>query len=164
MEPSSVKPWYTKLRYIVPLGALVLIIGAAALGGNSATNSAQVTQTANVLNAAQSATIASTTSAPVQLQEATTTSTNTQAATQAQPAVNTASVQQQTQAQAPASSDLSNDNHYSNISGESVHSPAYSNDNAIPAGASAQCGDGTYSFSQHRSGTCSHHGGVATWY
>lgn len=32
-----------------------------------------------------------------------------------------------------------------------------------PPGATAQCKDGTYSFSQTRSGTCSHHGGVATW-
>lgn len=29
------------------------------------------------------------------------------------------------------------------------------------AGVSAQCRDGTYSFSQSRRGTCSHHGGVA---
>jgi hypothetical protein len=32
-----------------------------------------------------------------------------------------------------------------------------------PPGATAVCKDGTYSFSQTRSGTCSHHGGVATW-
>src|SRR5947207_10880315 len=32
-----------------------------------------------------------------------------------------------------------------------------------PAGATAHCNDGTYSYSQHRSGTCSHHGGVAQW-
>ena len=32
-----------------------------------------------------------------------------------------------------------------------------------PPGATAQCKDGTYSFSQTRSGTCSHHGGVAVW-
>ena len=32
-----------------------------------------------------------------------------------------------------------------------------------PPGATAQCNDGTYSFSQHHSGTCSHHGGVAQW-
>jgi Protein of unknown function (DUF3761) len=32
---------------------------------------------------------------------------------------------------------------------------------AAPPGATAQCRDGTYSYSQHRSGTCSHHGGVA---
>jgi len=56
---------------------------------------------------------------------------------------------------------LSNDNYYINSSGVQVHSPAYSN--TIPAGASAQCRDGTYSFSQSRRGTCSHHGGVAQW-
>lgn len=32
-----------------------------------------------------------------------------------------------------------------------------------PPGATALCRDGTYSFSQHRSGTCSYHGGVARW-
>ncbi|MGA5565442.1 DUF3761 domain-containing protein [Streptomyces platensis] len=32
-----------------------------------------------------------------------------------------------------------------------------------PAGASAQCNDGTYSYSAHRRGTCSHHHGVAFW-
>lgn len=32
-----------------------------------------------------------------------------------------------------------------------------------PRGASALCKDGTYSFSQSRRGTCSHHGGVAQW-
>jgi uncharacterized protein DUF3761 len=34
---------------------------------------------------------------------------------------------------------------------------------SVPAGATARCRDGTYSFSRHRSGTCSHHGGVAAW-
>jgi len=32
-----------------------------------------------------------------------------------------------------------------------------------PQGATAQCRDGTFSFSKTRSGTCSHHGGVARW-
>jgi len=59
-------------------------------------------------------------------------------------------------------STLSNDDYYTNVDGNKVHSPAYSD--SIPAGASARCRDGTYSFSQHRSGTCSHHGGVSTWY
>lgn len=57
---------------------------------------------------------------------------------------------------------LSNDNYYTNADGEEVHSPAYS-DYGVPAGASAQCRDGTYSFSQNRRGTCSGHGGVASW-
>lgn len=33
-----------------------------------------------------------------------------------------------------------------------------------PAGATALCRDGSVSYSAHRSGTCSHHGGVAQWY
>ena len=32
-----------------------------------------------------------------------------------------------------------------------------------PAGATARCGDGSYSVSANRRGTCSHHGGVAQW-
>ena len=32
-----------------------------------------------------------------------------------------------------------------------------------PPGATAQCRDGSYSFSKNRSGTCSHHGGLARW-
>ena len=32
-----------------------------------------------------------------------------------------------------------------------------------PKGATAKCKDGTYSMSQHHSGTCSHHGGVSDW-
>lgn len=61
----------------------------------------------------------------------------------------------------PSIPSLSNDNYYTNARGNEIHSPAYSN--SLPSGASAECLDGTYSFSQSRSGTCSHHGGVATW-
>lgn len=57
---------------------------------------------------------------------------------------------------------LSNDRHYTNSNGQRIHSPAYSS-GGTPAGATAQCRDGTYSFSQHHSGTCSHHGGVGGW-
>ena len=34
---------------------------------------------------------------------------------------------------------------------------------APPIGATARCTDGTYSYSQSHSGSCSHHGGVAKW-
>lgn len=34
---------------------------------------------------------------------------------------------------------------------------------SVPRGATARCRDGTYSYSQHHRGTCSHHGGVAEW-
>lgn len=57
--------------------------------------------------------------------------------------------------------DLSNNNTYINVDGNEVHSPAYAS--SVPSGASAICGDGTYSFSQNRRGTCSHHGGVSEW-
>lgn len=50
---------------------------------------------------------------------------------------------------------------YVNVDGNCVHRPTTAA--TAPAGATAQCVDGTYSFSQHRQGTCSHHGGVATW-
>jgi uncharacterized protein YabE (DUF348 family) len=50
---------------------------------------------------------------------------------------------------------------YVNYAGNTVCSPYQST--SAPAGATARCVDGTYSFSQSRSGTCSHHGGVAAW-
>lgn len=50
---------------------------------------------------------------------------------------------------------------YQNSNGQTVKGPE--NCSAAPQGASAQCRDGTYSFSRSRRGTCSHHGGVAKW-
>ena len=52
---------------------------------------------------------------------------------------------------------------YINVDGEFVTSPTRTADGQPPPGASAQCQDGTYSFSKHRRGTCSWHGGVARW-
>lgn len=34
---------------------------------------------------------------------------------------------------------------------------------SVPGNVTAVCNDGTYSYSQHASGTCSHHGGVKYW-
>jgi len=48
--------------------------------------------------------------------------------------------------------------YYKNVSGHCIHRPSTS-----PAGATARCRDGTYSYSEHASGTCSHHGGVGRW-
>lgn len=53
--------------------------------------------------------------------------------------------------------------HYRAKDGAEVRSPAKSVNDQVPAGASAKCRDGSYSFSQHRRGTCSHHGGVSIW-
>src|SRR5713226_6637650 len=54
-----------------------------------------------------------------------------------------------------------NDGTYVNSKGETVKRPEHCS--SAPKGATAQCRDGTYSFSQSRRGTCSHHGGVARW-
>lgn len=57
----------------------------------------------------------------------------------------------------------SNSKPYKNVDGSTVYPPSYTDNNCQVAGASAQCDDGTCSFSMHRSGTCSHHGGVSEW-
>ncbi|MCJ7449410.1 MAG: DUF3761 domain-containing protein [Bacteroidales bacterium] len=59
------------------------------------------------------------------------------------------------------SSTQSNVKYYTNSKGERVQSPTYYK--TAPAGATAECRDGTYSFSRSRRGTCSHHGGVKRW-
>jgi len=50
---------------------------------------------------------------------------------------------------------------YINSRGRCVHRPMRVD--RAPAGATAKCRDGSYSFSQSRRGTCSWHGGVAQW-
>jgi|SRR6266404_4608701 len=55
--------------------------------------------------------------------------------------------------------------YYINSNGHPVPSPCgNSQTDAPPSRATAICRDGTYSFSEHpyASGTCSHHGGVAS--
>lgn len=52
--------------------------------------------------------------------------------------------------------------YYTNTYGNRVQSPTHYS--SRPTGATALCRDGTYSFSQSRRGTCSHHGGVAKWF
>jgi Protein of unknown function (DUF3761) len=80
---------------------------------------------------------------------------------QAQPKA-TPSPTPQATAPATASGSCAAD-YYRNSDGVCIHRPVKTQNSAVPAGATAQCRDGSYSFSQHRSGTCSHHGGVAKW-
>lgn len=47
--------------------------------------------------------------------------------------------------------------------GQSVHQPARTRDGSKPPDATARCRDGTWSFSHTHRGTCSRHGGVASW-
>lgn len=58
----------------------------------------------------------------------------------------------------PSLSAQSEIKYYTNSKGERVQSPTkYS---SAPAGSTALCRDGTYSFSRSRRGTCSHHGAL----
>ncbi len=61
----------------------------------------------------------------------------------------------------PAKSTCTDNDTYTNSQGEKVKRPE--NCSSAPQGATAQCRDGTYSFSKNHRGTCSHHGGVAKW-
>ncbi len=63
----------------------------------------------------------------------------------------------------PNEAELASHGHYRNKDGQEMHSPSKSNTGKAPQGASAQCRDGSYSFSTHHRGTCSRHGGVAMW-
>jgi hypothetical protein len=61
----------------------------------------------------------------------------------------------------PAKPKCTDDGTYVNSQGHTLKRPE--NCTTVPKGATAQCLDGTYSFSQSRRGTCSHHGGVSKW-
>ena len=61
---------------------------------------------------------------------------------------------------APAVAYSCNDNHYVISSRHVVHSPSCGEEHEKRM---AECRDGSVSYSEHHSGTCSHHGGVAHW-
>lgn len=64
----------------------------------------------------------------------------------------------------PDEGTLDRHGHYvSRTDGQSVHQPAKTRDGSKPNGASARCRDGSWSFSHTHRGTCSRHGGVASW-
>lgn len=62
-------------------------------------------------------------------------------------------------APAPAPQTSCTNGTYINSAGQTVCRPSTENN----GGATAICKDGTYSYSQSRRGTCSHHGGVSSW-
>jgi Protein of unknown function (DUF3761) len=81
--------------------------------------------------------------------------------TQSSPEPNTNSVATSKTKPDQGKVDCTSNGTYVNRKGETVPSPEKCS--GPPKGATAQCRDGTYSFSQSRRGTCSHHGGVAKW-
>ncbi|HZQ26950.1 MAG TPA: DUF3761 domain-containing protein [Acidimicrobiales bacterium] len=131
------------------LGALAItvVLAGAGAGCNKDTGTTTELKPAAVSSTTSTRAAPTTTAAP-------TTSTTAAPAPAAAQARSTTSTTART---------LSNNNTYVNSDGNTVHSPAYSSDGQPPAGATAQCKDGTYSSSQHRQGTCSGHGGVSRW-
>jgi hypothetical protein len=136
MENQDTRKWYQKKRFIIPI-AILGIVGIANTGGKSDSQKTTLQPAPQVQGVTKQVLPQTIQTVRPQIQQPITPQSD---------------------------SGLSNDNHYINTYGNDVHSPAYSNNGSVPAGASAQCGDGTYSFSQSRRGTCSHHGGVAVWY
>lgn len=138
------RPWYKKKRYLIPLGTFAFLI---TIGLFSQDPSSQQTTNSHNQNGTQvkndTITIPSYI-APLQVKE--------------EPASNPA-----TPTPSVASPQSSSPNYYINSDGNKIQSPTKSQDGNVPSGATARCRDGTYSFSQHRQGTCSHHGGVAEW-
>jgi hypothetical protein len=64
----------------------------------------------------------------------------------------------------PNESDLVQHGQTVDKDGNVVHSPARAKTDKVPPGATAKCGDGTYSFTQSQSAdACAHHGGVSNW-
>jgi cytoskeletal protein RodZ len=147
----------SKKRLIIgAIVALFIIVGLTGNGqsASSTQNNAQPTQTQT--QQAQPVTSVTPTASKAGPAPQQANSASTQSASTAK--------QAPTPAPAPAAQQtLSNNNTYTNSSGNTVHSPATTSDGSVPAGATAQCRDGSYSFSQHRNGTCSGHGGVASW-
>lgn len=139
MDSKNIRPWYKKKRYLIPIGGLALFV----LSGNGNTPQNHPTQVVSP--------------ATYQTEVHSNTALQSQQLSVPSEGVTQKSVAPSTY----PNSGLSNDNYYTNSAGNEVHSPAYSN--TVPDGASAQCRDGTYSFSQSQRGTCSHHGGVAQW-
>ena len=60
----------------------------------------------------------------------------------------------------PALAYACNNNYYVNSSGHLVHSPSCGEEHEK---RTAECRDGSVSYSEHHRGTCSYHGGVAHW-
>ena len=158
-----------KKRAAIIVGAVVGVLVIAGVAGSHHQTQAPAAKLAATPNTSAQTPAASSAATPAQAASPATTNAApaakpapSAAATTPAPAV-TAAPTPATPAASPPSDDLSNTNTYTNVDGNTVHSPAYSTDGSVPAGATAQCNDGTYSFSQHHSGTCSGHGSVATW-
>ena len=148
-----------KLGLILAAGLLVAGCGVGAVPPKDAGQVGVLDAPASSTYQTPSTSVPVTTEAPVTTSEAaavTTTPTTPQVAVP-KPKTAPKSTPKTTSQAAPKPAECGAD-YYRNSDGNCVHRPS---DN--PSGATALCKDGSYSYSQHRSGTCSGHGGVRTW-
>lgn len=146
----------------IAVAILALLLGTVALtacdpaSGQPAPPRFTTTSTSAEATTTTAPATSTTTTAPP-----TTTTTTSAPTTQAAPAQPTAVAQNPPNPpaqQAPADCGAG---YYRNSDGNCIQRPAAAP--GPPPGATALCNDGTYSFSAHRSGTCSYHGGVKVW-
>ncbi|MET8874936.1 DUF3761 domain-containing protein [Nocardia sp. NPDC004604] len=149
---------FTAVLGIVFVGAFALLLGGCASPPSGPGLVAATTSTV-----AKTTSAPTTTPAPTPLITTTTASPPAAAAPVAPEPI--ASPPPTTAYQPPAAAapaqPICGDDSYLNSDNQCVHRPQSAS--AAPPGATARCKDGTYSYSQNRSGTCSHHGGVSAW-
>ncbi len=148
MEP---RPWYKKKRYTASL-AIAAVVATSSLASSTPTPVAPIVAPAHQPAAASA--ITPTPTPTFQVEAKAEGSSHAPAVQETKASANVPAAQASTYSSSDA-------HYYTNVDGQKTQSPTYYD--SAPAGASARCGDGTYSFSAHRQGTCSHHGGVAEW-
>lgn len=144
-DNQTQRKWYKKKRYIIPLAVIGFVVAVNAVQQSPSNPSTSKLLPTNEQTAPQGG---------IKLVP--------QDETITLPSKQTPAAQLTAPTPTPASSQSSEPKYYINSSGNTVQSPVQAD--SRPEGASARCRDNSYSFSQHRSGTCSHHGGVAQWY
>jgi len=152
------RKWYKKKRYIIPMGLFGLVWLSGGFDPSASDTSINYTPVVSQIEEQPFVSEQTRNAAPV--------SNITQPEDEVQSTAPSSPVVTQPAKKIISSAPvdgipLSNNNTYINSQGNEVHSPAYAP--SVPTGASAICRDGTYSFSQNRRGTCSHHGGVSEW-
>jgi hypothetical protein len=156
------------------MSRLLAVVGAFLLGGallSGCDPNPQLTQTSDGTSAITSTVTPSPTTTTWTTEATSTTTTTTTVAppptttvAPPPPVTTHAAAAPQTHAAAPPQTHTETAcgaDQYRNVDGVCVNRPVAAP--GPPAGATAKCKDGTYSFSQHRQGTCSGHGGVAEW-
>jgi outer membrane biosynthesis protein TonB len=156
--PVENRKWYKKKRYIVPLGVVgFFTILTAALSPAPTTTSVKSETQGLQAQQEQGGTVTLPgTLKPLEIeQQPEGAPTPTQQPTPSP-------VVQKIPPPVPSPTIAPVPSYYTNVDGDKVQSPTKAD--SKPSDASAKCKDGSYSFSKHRSGTCSGHGGVAVWY